>query len=256
MSIPPFAQAPLVEDPAVVAARPRLTLRPRRIRRVLGASIVALTVAHLATQSAKAFAGFDYLKGLVPLLDMDREANLPTAFSAFQLGAVSLLCALVFARARAAREPFAGRWRALAGIFLYLAIDEAAGIHELATIPTRELLKHRTGGVLDAAWIVPAGIAVAALGLWSLRFLRALDPETRRRSLFAGGLFLLGAVGVEAFGLAYGRAHGLTDPIYTLGFVPVEEALEMTGVWLFSGVLLDRLAAPGQDLHLRVRDGP
>lgn len=83
--------------------------------------------------------GHDFVYGLSPLVDLDNEANLPTWFSSAQLLAAGLISFLIHVDRRGAGEKFAVHWVGLGFVMLYLSLDETAGLHELMSLPLREL---------------------------------------------------------------------------------------------------------------------
>ena len=191
--------------------------------------ILLLAAGHLVTQWLRQVEGFESVYGLVDFFDLANEGNLPTFFSTWQL----LLCAAVMAVIAAARfdeqDPFRWHWASLAVIGLYLAIDEAAGIHELLIRPTQQLLPSMSTGLFYWAWVIPAvaGIAMAALAY--LRFAaRALPRDIRRQLIIAVAVFLGGAIVTEMFEAAYFQTHGQANMVYAV-YVLVEETLEMIG---------------------------
>jgi hypothetical protein len=85
----------------------------------------------------------------------------------------------------------------LAAIFIYLSIDESAGLHETLMTPLAQF--HFTG-LLRFSWIVPYGLGCIALGLIYIPFVFALPGRFRSLVIFAGALFLAAALGVESIG--------------------------------------------------------
>jgi hypothetical protein len=57
-----------------------ISLSPSAIARMLGAVAIILVLASIGGQYSKFVLGHDYLKGLVPLFQLDNEQNIP-AFS-------------------------------------------------------------------------------------------------------------------------------------------------------------------------------
>jgi hypothetical protein len=91
--------------------------------------------------------------------------------------------------------------------------------------------------VIGTAWLL-AGVFFAVivfLAFW--RFLQHLPAATRARSLIAGGLYIAGAIGVEAVGSIYSNHHGSETLTYEM-LVALEEGLEMGGVLMFFNTLM------------------
>jgi hypothetical protein len=180
--------------------------------------------------------------GIVPLLSMSYEGNVPTLYTAAILALASLLLAIAAKAAKKAGERFVLHWWVLSLGFAYITVDEVLSFHEMAgTI-------FNLSGVLYFSWVVPAAIVVVLVGLSYLPFLRHLPPRTRYRFLIAGAIYVGGAVGMELPLGYWTEQHGSHNLGYGL-IDAVEESLEMLGVNLFILWLIDHLAEKGATLR-------
>jgi hypothetical protein len=205
-------------------------IKPRRIA-------IALTIisVYLATQSI--FGEFINTTILhnqynsVPSLLLDEfsvnaEQTIPTWYQVILLFPASVLLGLI-ARAKSKEKArFSRYWFALAGIFLYLSIDEAASIHEIFSEPLHQAF--HTTGVLSFGWQLAAAPLLVIFGLLFLRFLLHLPSRTRNLLILAGILYVGGAFGIDAISAGALPSGGeLTLPYLALG--TVEELFEMAG---------------------------
>lgn len=210
-----------------------------------------LVLASITGQLTKYVSGHDFVYGLIPLFDVDHENNIPTFFSASLLLLAALLLALITALKKAVHAPYEFQWALLSFTFLYMAIDEAASIHELLIVPMRNLLGQQAGGIFFFAWVIP-GIAVAMVfGLSYLKFLLHLPAKTRWRVIIAATLYLGGAIGMELIGGHYADLHGMNNLTYSIT-TTVEESLEMAGVIAFIYALLNYSADNYKEVRLRL----
>lgn len=210
------------------------------IVRVLGVLIVMLVLAHITGSVFRFVLGHDYVYGLVPLFDLDEEVNIPTYFASFLLLIAAALLGLVASSKKRDGDSHATHWVALATIFLYISIDESAGIHELLIIPVRNAFD--LSSFLYFAWIIPGFMFVSVLAWSYRRFLWQLPSQTRRLFLLSALCYLAGALGVEALG-GYYISHpdvGLDTILYTW-IILTEETLEMVGVLIFIDALFKYL---------------
>ena len=217
------------------AADPSLPLEPGAVTRLLLLAMLALTTAHGVALYVHHGLGYDYALGLVPLFDFNMESNAPTWFSAALLLGVGVVAALIGRRA----TPMRGYWYAVAGVAVFLSLDESAQIHELVTVALRRGLAVGPGfsvAVVVIVSLVP--VLVGAAGFY--RFVRALPRPTAAGLLVAAAVYLGGAVGVDTVvaALDFGGGGGALS----LALHTVEELLEMTGVILAIHVLLTHLA--------------
>jgi hypothetical protein len=234
----------------MVPSEPGLEIRASRVAWLLGSVIVALVVTCLVTQHVR-FAYRLPCEGLIRSFDLNREGNVPTVFSFLILLLSAGLLGLAGRRAQATGAPFARHWRVLSGIFVFLAVDEVVGLHELLIQPLRLLLN--AGGYFYFAWVIPALILVPLLGIAYLRFLWHLPAWTRWLFIVAAVIFLSGAVGMEMVGGNYyhqvDRQQDMTYSVITT----IEETLEMTGISLFVYALWRYLAEAGMAMGVTFR---
>lgn len=170
-------------------------------------------------------------------VDLNMEANLPTWFTS----SLWLMAAYFSWRAGLSSKgpgKIGGQafyWFVLAGGCVLLSLDESAGLHE----GIGGLLNERSGrpgGSLPVySWVWP-GLAVVCVSLVVfIRFLARLPRQTAIGLIGAGGVFLLGAIGMETMGSLI-ESETLSD--WPRGFswnraIAAEEFLEMVGVILY-----------------------
>ena len=131
-------------------------------------------------------------------------------------------------------------WGALALLFLWLSIDELAGVHEMLNRPLRAWLG--LDGLLYYAWVLPGAAGVLLLGISYWRFVGQLSWRIRALVVAAGFLFVAGALGVELAEGLYRSHYGHQRLAYAL-LAAVEETLEMLGVVVFIHALLEHLGS-------------
>lgn len=210
---------------------------------IVGLGVVAETIR---------VAGWEFPghEGVIVLLGLDSEFNIPSVFAALSLAACAALAALIGAVQRARDGSWVRHWWGLAAILLYLGIDDGARIHERTNAPLSEL------GVTAAVgfgWVVLGGLLALVVGLVYLPLWWQLLPPARAGILVAAALFVGGGLGMEVAG---GRAHDRygRDSVPYAATITVEETLEMAGIAvLFCTLwhLLGRLAP-----HLTLRFSP
>lgn len=227
-------------EPAPPRAAPEalhLGTSPRRLARVVAWVAVGVVAAGIASELARHVLDHGRLLGLVPLFDLDGEGNVPAFFSALLLVAVAGLMALVACERGRRRQPHARAVWGLAAIAAFLAVDEAAGIHELLTAPLRAAL--HAGGPAHFTWVAGYGAGVVVVGLAYARLVPRLSRRTRRTLAAAVAVYLCGALGMELVAGAYldSFGGGTRDAVYGL-LTTVEEALEIAGLVMLVGLSL------------------
>jgi hypothetical protein len=213
----------------------RIRLVAATIARKLLLIVAVLVVLSLVGRFLLFYAGsVPGVKPLVRQFYLDEESNIPALYSAIALAFASGLLFLISRFERLAASVQAKSWQVLAGIFLYLALDELNSFHEILIGPVRNRLG--LSGLFYFAWVVPAMGLVLLFVCVFLNFLQQLNRTTQVQFIAAGGIFVLGALGFEMLnGAVYERLGDVAanfDPLYQ-ALMTAEELLEMLGVVLF-----------------------
>lgn len=201
----------------------------------------ALLVMDIIMEYLKHDTGRDFVFGLVRLFDLDGEANVPSFFSTLLLMSAGILLWLISREEKNRGGRDAGRWKVLAVVFLYLAVDEAAMLHELFIVPGAELLGKDRPGIFNFAWVIPYSVLVLALGAYFIGFFLRLPAVSKIRFLVAAVLFVGGGLGFEFIEGAVAKTQGESSTAYWV-LSAIEEAMEMAGVIVFIHALLEYIA--------------
>lgn len=223
----------------------QLSLTPRRLAGAFALVTCALVLVHVVVQVIRFTSGDDRLYGIVFMVSLGAEDNLPTFYSAFALLSCAGMLAMIAARSATERV----YWWLLALAFSFLALDEALEIHERLIEP----LRHRIGahGAFHYAWIIPYGIATVLFALGYVRFLIRLPRRTALLFVLAGTIYVGGAVGLEMIGGVLADEGRSGTPLYVLAQT-IEETFEMGGVVLFIYALADYAARQLGGLAIRL----
>lgn len=226
-----------------------LTISPARWAGVLTSIVVCLTLASFAVQFCKFILGHDVLFGFIRLLDVNTEGNIPTWYSTLALLTSSLLLAAI-ASTKKNGHPYFFSWTVLSIIFLFLSVDEGAGLHELWTPFLLRSFDAR--GFIYFVWVVPYGILVLIFALAYLNFLVHLPVKTRNLFLAAGVIFVSGALGMELIEGRYADSFGERNMGMAV-LTTVEEFLEMIGIVVFIYALLSHLSSEMKGIRICIR---
>jgi hypothetical protein len=161
------------------------------------------------------------------LFNVDQEANIPTWFTASIALYTALVASLIASSMKSQGKKFAG-WRGLACLFLYIALDEVGGLHELLIDPLRNAFG--LTGWLYQSWVI-VGLAIALIvGLAYIQFLFRLPRGIGFYLISGGMIYVFGVIGVEAIGGLVLSTEGLTN--WYVQLAHIEEFLEMMGLIL------------------------
>lgn len=201
---------------------------------------------------------------LQPLIVSD-DSSIPTWYSSLALLLCSILLATIAATKKQRGERYATHWGVLSAIFLILSIDEVARIHETlggvsATLP--KSFGFTPSGFIYYFWVVPGAVFVLVVLLVNVRFLLHLPKRTLLLFLAAGGVFVVGAIGVEMVGsrlefdVIQSRGKFMNAPVDTqvmyVVAVAIEELLEMLGIIIFVYALLSYMGFQAKEVTLRI----
>jgi hypothetical protein len=228
-----------------------LRIEVRKVMLALYLTIGALLVLHVTENYLRLVRGHRQLLGLVGSFDMNWENNIPTFFSvSLLLACAALLFAVAAIPEHAARNRKYWRWLSL--VFLLLALDEMASLHELWTDWIHWIVP--MGGPFYFAWVIPAGLGVVVVGLLYLRFVLRLPVRTRWLTIASGALYVGGAMGMEMVGGSYLWANDEDSNFTYALIVAAEETIEMCGSSLYVYTLLDylRSSLPAARFGIRV----
>jgi hypothetical protein len=217
-----------------------ISVKPSDIARMIGTAAVVIILASTLGQIAKYVFGYATLRGFVPLFDVNNELNIPSFFSVMLLLLASLLLGIITLFSHRQRLAHTLKWAILSFGFLAMAYDEAFSVHESFNAPVRSVLGSANGdnlGIFYYAWVVPALVLVAFLGVFFLRFLLSLPMQTRIHFVVAAGIYLGGGIGFELLNGIYADSYTTQNLGYALLSI-VEEVLEMSGIIIFIWALL------------------
>lgn len=213
-----------------------VTLRasPARLRFGFVVAAAALVVVHLILQTVRFITDNHRLGGLLSSFSLGSDTSIPAYYSALAI----LFCAvLAFAIGASPTDaPDVKSWLGLSAIFVFLSVDEMLGFHEKLVEPMDDALD--TSGLLLYAWVIPYGLAGLVFLAVYVPFLRRLPASTARRFVFAGAVFVFGALGMEIVGGEYFDRHGAENVTY-VALQTVEEMLEMAGIIVFIHALAE-----------------
>jgi hypothetical protein len=214
-----------------------IEISSRRITKVLFSVVLLLTLANLAGVFTKFYLGHNKVKGLIPLFDVNQEANIPTFYSSLTLLFCAILLWIIATSKSKEEDHYSRHWKGLSIIFLYLSIDEAAGIHELLSKPLRELFQ--LGGFFYIAWVIPYAILTLIFGIIFRGFLLDLPNHTRRLFILSGAIFIFGALGIELIESKSFTFFGTKETVFHSALWSIQEFLEMLGVLIFIYALVE-----------------
>jgi hypothetical protein len=202
-----------------------------RRRPVLGAIIaVWLPLAALSLAGQLYLYVFGGTDTRIPRrLNVDSELTVWSWFQSTLLFACAALLAVAAFVAYRMRDRYVRHWLVLSLAVLWVSVDEAASIHELAIAPLHNALD--THGIFYFAWVIPALLVVVVLGLAYVKFLGNLPREVRTLFICAAGTYVIGALGGDLVGGHWYEAHGGDNLTYAL-MTQIEENLETAGISL------------------------
>jgi len=229
-----------------------ISIEPKKAATYLGTIIAFLIAAYIAGYISRCFLGHDYVFGLVPLFDLDVEGNIPSLFSSVSILLCSGLLYIIGTAHMKDNNKESYYWKGLAAIFLFLALDEGAAIHERLVGPMKEIMKGT--GYPYFTWVIPYLIFSTGIGLIYMRFLLNLPNKYRLLIIISGIIYIIGALGFEPITPYYYEVYHKKDIIFST-IIMVEESFEMIGILLFIYTLLSYISLEFDELSIRFNAG-
>lgn len=212
-----------------------IQLTPNSVSKFMLSIIALLALMHITQMSLYYYFDDEDVFDWIKLLDFDYEGNLPSLYSAMALAFSSLLLALITTHHKQAQQPYLA-WLGLALIFLFLALDEGAAIHEKIGDLTEDYVID-TDGYLYFEWVIPYAILMLVFVISYTRFLFRLPKDIAIQFFIAGTMFLTGAMGLEMLSAQEADTHHTNTVTYSVLYT-IEELLEMTAIVVFVNGLL------------------
>lgn len=229
----------------------------RQLGQVLGICYLGLILIYSMVLILRHGLGYWSAWGLNNRLHMDGEATLPSLYS----GALILLCAILLIRIGRASFTIPSLKRgylALGCVFIFLALDEWIGLHELVGFELQS--NYELNDIFYYAWVIPyiimLSILVAILSPWYFR----LPKKERGRFTIAGSIYVLGALGLEMLSASFvdrsSQYLEYSSYVATLDIIiGVEETCEIVGLSLFALALFDVYSQYKGKLEVNVSTG-
>lgn len=224
----------------------KLYISTRKIIIWLIILVVALNLIGFIGRGIENYLGYERTTPFVRLFHVTAEGNITSWFSSLILLFSAIVLLVIAKTVRSQGGPYIKHWYVLSAIFAFLALDEAASIHELTMDPLRNLFNPT--GIFHFAWVILAIPLVLLFIIVYLKFLFHLPKDTRWLFLIGGFLYVFGAMGMDMIAgfildndLIQGRLYGL--------LITIEEFLENVGIVIFIYALLSYLT-----LHLEIRE--
>lgn len=209
-----------------------------KIPKVLSVVFLLLLFMNIFVIVFSNLTGHYHILGLYPAFNFEKEYNIPTNFSTFNLLLSSVLLYLIYHVHKTNRLYDSKYWLLLSLIFLYLSLDESIAIHELLGTPIKELLGI-TGSLFNHAWVIPGIIICILLFAYFFKFYWGLLYRYKVMFGISAFLYFSGVIMIEAISGIF-NTSGYHQPtlIYSL-LMTIEESLEMIGIIFFIYSLLD-----------------
>lgn len=240
----------------------RVTLSARTIFRILAVAAVALGLIGFGANVANSRDESDLVWPFARQFDFGEEGNFVNWYQSVTLfGCALLLAVIALAKRRAA--PRVLHWAVLAAVVAFVAIDEAAQIHDrtvnafiaaLTSTAAEKAAAPHDSGLFGSTWMfvyLPVGLV---LTLVYLRFFFALPRKTRWGLAISAALYLGGAVVVESIYEHVSAADG-GETALSFALDAGSETLEMLGVAVFAGTLVAYLAREVGGMSVQFSEG-
>ena len=231
-----------------------LILKPDKVARTMAVIVICLVLNHMAIRLLELSLGPDHVSRLLriysQMFTVNAEGVIPTMYSTLALLFCSALLTIVgFAEKKKAGTTDYLYWLGLGFIFLCLSMDEAFEIHERISAPLRSTLG--TTGLFYHAWVIPYGILAFVFISVYAGFIWRLPSRIKRQFVFAGLIYVTGAIGMELLGGRHTELYGTRNMSYVI-FSTIEEIFEMGGIIVFVHAILSHIRSQFTDFRITI----
>lgn len=210
----------------------------QKIKKILYLAFLVQLIFNLAVVFLTE-AGYTNFYGLKKFF-FDDEETIPTYFSAINLLFAGILLAVISTVKSQINDPFTLKWKILSILFIFLSIDEIAGLHEMTIDPL--VRAYGLSGYMRFPWVILGIIFMAGFSLYYYKFLKSLPKPYIKGFFYSCLIFLSGAIGLEIISakIFISLEQSPKDLMYNL-VTTAEECCEMIGIIMFINVLLSYL---------------
>ena len=208
---------------------------PRQICSFLVIIALSFFVLHCASEALIHFAGVSekFYQDFFDAINLDEEFNLTAIYSGLLLYASSFLLKEIAVSSQGSKRK---DWMLLSKVFLFLAFDEVFQVHELFVIPGLRQYLHPS---LASIWVIPYGILFALFSFKFIPFFLRLRNEVAVLSLISGGVYVSGAIALEALNSWLVRTGQISRSSFYYELISgFEELFEMVGIIIFLYALM------------------
>ena len=239
---------------------PRFTLPAKPVFITLSIAAVVLALMGFGADYAGTLEDKDLLWAFAWQFDFGQEGNFINWYQSVTLFGCAVLAGIVAFLNRHAGRPRTALWALMAVVMAFVAVDEAAQIHD-RTLNT--VIAALTGDAAPAKggedgafgsskWMLVYLPGALVLGALYFRFFLALPKRTRWGFVIAASLYIGGAVGVELLFEQF-SADGGGDTMGSFALDATSELGEMLGVAVFAGTLVAYLSREFGELRVEFR---
>ena len=221
---------------------------PRQICTNLCKISLTFFVLHIASEALINFCGVSesFYQDFFDAINLDEEFNLPAIYS----GLLLFFCSLLLRQISLLCKKYERKnWILLSRVFLFLSFDEVFQIHELFVISDLRQYVHPS---LASIWVIPYGILFVLFSCRFVPFFLGMRGPIAVFSLVSGGVYVTGAVAVEALNSWLVRTGQISrSGFYYEAISGFEELFEMLGVIIFFyAILLELQSRSGRLIYV------
>jgi len=219
----------------------KIILNSIHIIKGLTYTAILLIMIHIIILGIYFYIGDSEKFDFVRMFDLDMERNIPTLFSSALMFISAFLFYLLSMAPKEQKQRNSSFWLGLSFIFIFLAFDESATIHENLGDYTENFVE--ASGYFYYPWVISYSILVLILAVFYIRFFWRMPSKVFWSFMGAAWIFLSGAIGFELLGAKESSLHGTDTLVYCI-YYTIEESLEMFGIiyliWILLGLVSEK----------------
>ena len=204
----------------------------------MGTVIALLTLGQACIVVVRLYFGYEGSCGIIPLFQLNPEANIPTWFQSANLLMCSLFAGSIAAGEWRKQSPLRAGWAVTAFFLMAFSLDETAQLHDgLSHFSKRFQFQ---SNLLRYPWVIAGSVFVVFFAAYLLPMVMKLSAVIRRRLALGFAAYFGSALGLEFVESMIASRIGTHNLIFLL-VTSVEEVGEMLSILFLSCAFLAHL---------------
>ena len=228
-----------------------INLNPKRLAFILEMLVLLLAVLSITGQAIRFYTVYDEAFGLIPLVNMAKSLSIPTIYAILLQFSAALLLGAVSILKHNQKDTYRWHWTAMALWFLHMSFNIGTPVHKALIMPLRRLALANFPGFPRPVLTISAAFLLVILLVFYVKFFKELPARTKKMTLIAFGVYLLGFICMEFVMPWHVDLNGADNLLYNI-IVTVGRSLKMSSMILLIFTIIQYIQMTFKEITLEV----